>query len=75
MMIVKLAVDLPGFGLGLYATAVFQRGDVVGIYENAKDGQRLNVHRVKNANKSQYALEHEDLVRDAWDSIEIRPLL
>ena len=61
MMIVKLAVDLPGFGLGLYATAVFQRGDVV--------------HRVKNANKSQYALEHEDLVRDAWDSIEIRPLL
>ncbi len=58
--IVKPADDLPGAGLGLYATDVFERGEVVGIYENASGGQRRTSYRIKDpANKSQYAVEHE----------------
>jgi len=72
--IVKPADDLPGAGLGLYATAVFNRGDVVGIYENASRGQRRTSNRIKDpTNKSQYAVEHEGLVRDAWDDINKGP--
>jgi hypothetical protein len=46
--IVKPADDLPGAGLGLYATAVFVRGDVVGIYENVSGGQRRTMQRIKD---------------------------
>jgi len=72
--VVKPADDLPGAGLGLYATAVFVRGDVVGIYENASGGQRRTMQRIKDpANQSQYAVEHEGLIRDAWDEVNERP--
>ena len=74
MTIVKAAEDLPGAGLGLYAKAYFKRGDVVGIYENASEGQRLTAHRIKDAShKSQYAVEHGGLVRDAWDPVFQQP--
>ena len=54
----------------LYATAVFERGDVVGIYENAVGGQRRTTNRILDpANKSQYAVEHEGHLRDTWDEI------
>jgi hypothetical protein len=67
-LIVKPDTTLPDAGLGLFAIASIKTGDIIGIYENYNGGQRLTSNRIlRPSHKSAYAVEHNGLVRDAWN--------
>jgi hypothetical protein len=54
--------------LGLFATATIKKGEIIGIYENYSGGKRLTSARIKRpSHRSAYAVEHNGLVRDAWN--------
>ena len=73
-LLVKSAEELSDAGDGLYAIAHINAGDIIGIYENHRGGKRLNAQRIKDTqHQSAYAVEHNGLVRDAWDPINRRP--
>ena len=72
--IVRDVDDPPGAGKGLFLCKDMKRGDIVGIYENFTGGPRLTGRRIKdNAHVSDYAVEFEGLVKDAWDPVAGRP--
>ena len=54
--------------MGLFAIASIKKGDIIGIYENYSGGKRLTSARIKRpSHRSAYAVEHNGLVRDAWN--------
>jgi len=60
--------NLKNAGLGLFATAQIKAGEIIGIYENYTGGKRLTAARIKRpSHQSAYAVEHNGLVRDAWN--------
>lgn len=65
---------LPGAGLGLFAIAPIKTGEIIGIYENYTGGKRLTSSRIKHpTHHSAYAVEHNGLVRDAWNPVLQQP--
>ena len=73
-LLIQPATELQEAGNGLYATTHIKEGDIIGIYENAKGGKRLTSSRIKDpSHSSEYAIEYEGLVRDAWDPILRKP--
>ena len=47
-----------------------KKGDIVGVYENYTVGERLTGGRNKSKRHLfDYAIEHEGMVRDAWDPV------
>ena len=50
------------------------KGDIVSIYKSYTGGLCLTSGRIKSdPHLSDYAVEHEGLVRDAWDPVLIKP--
>jgi len=67
-LLVQPDSTLPNAGLGLFATASIKKGEIIGIYENYSGGKRLTAARIKRpSHRSAYAVEHNGLVRDAWN--------
>ena len=67
-LLVQPDSTLPNAGLGLFAIASIKKGDIIGIYENYSGGKRLTSARIKRpSHRSAYAVEHNGLVRDAWN--------
>ena len=65
---IKQVTEPEGAGEGLFFKHDMKKGDIVGIYENYTGGERLTGGRIKSERHlSDYAIEHEGLVRDAWE--------
>ena len=73
-LLVQPDTTLPNAGLGLFATAPIKNGEIIGIYENYTGGKRLTSSRIKRpSHRSAYAVEHNGLVRDAWNPVLKKP--
>ena len=71
---IEQVTEPEGAGEGLFFLHVMRKGDILGIYENVTGGQRLTSGRIKSdTHQSDYADEHEGLVRDAWDPVPRKP--
>jgi len=67
-LLVQPDSTLSNAGMGLFAIASIKKGDIIGIYENYSGGKRLTSARIKRpSHRSAYAVEHNGLVRDAWN--------
>ena len=58
----------------MFFKRAMKKGDIVGIYENYTGGPRLTSGRIKSdLHLSDYAIEYDGLVRDAWEPVRQRP--
>ena len=66
--------SLPNAGYGLKFINEVPAGVIIGIYENATGGKRMTPAWIQNAaNRSEYAVQHEGLFRDAYDTATGKP--
>ena len=66
--------SLPNAGLGLQFVNAVPSGTIIGIYENATGGKRMtSAWILSESNRSEYAVQHEGLYRDAYDTATRKP--
>ena len=71
---VKLVTEPEGAGEGLFFKYDMKKGDIVGIYKNYTGSPRQTSGRIKSdLHLSDYAVEYDGLVRDAWDPVRWKP--
>ena len=69
-MYVKQVTEPEGARDGFFFKHDIKKSDIVGIYENYTRGQRLTSGRIKSdLHVSDYAVEYEGQLRDAWDPV------